>query len=127
MEPCALCGSLDELERHHLVPRSAVAAIQPRPTALASWTIKVCPSCHKRIHEVFLDHLRLSGKVEGFEDVDIYGYIKYQLIKRFLKEKDPMRYKEWRAFLDEFNESVFKEIEAEGDDGWRGYKVREVR
>ena len=108
---CELCGNMDRLERHHLVPRTVVKDIQPESNVFKNWIIKVCPSCHKRIHQSFLDHLRLAGNVEGLEDVDAFAVIKYQIIKRFLKERHPGLYKQWRIFLDEFTESVFKEME----------------
>jgi hypothetical protein len=113
-DKCELCGAMEKLQRHHLVPKSVLRALPPRPQGwFTNPTIIVCDICHKKIHESFLDHLRRSGKVEGLEDVDAFAVIKYQLIKRFLKEKHPGMYKEWRIFLDEFTESVFTEMEKE--------------
>jgi hypothetical protein len=111
---CKLCGKEANLQKHHLIPKCVIKAVQETPTEVSNMVIKVCPDCHRKIHESFLDHLQLSGDVHGFEGMDVYGCMKYHLIKDFLKARHHTIYLEWRNYLKEFVANVFTEMDKEG-------------
>jgi hypothetical protein len=59
--------------------------------------------------------LSFSGRIRGLEGCDVYGAIKYQLIKDYLKREHPGVYPAWRKHLARMVDSVFKEMDLESN------------
>ena len=61
MQPCALCGRMEETTRHHLYPRSMHTRLKKKRAQGAKrllgadllQTVELCPPCHQRVHQLF--------------------------------------------------------------------------
>ena len=101
-ETCKLCDREGrQLTRHHLIPKSITRKINPSNN-MAEWVVRLCPECHRAIHNHLIDHIFIERKFTPDAKVE---YLKLYMMKTFYKTNYPDQYKEfrehWKGYLKE--------------------------
>ena len=109
MIQCKLCKKeVEKLQKHHLIPQCVVKEIDKNNKEFNKFIIFVCDDCHQKIHNAFITHLVMTGKIKGFSKMRA---IEYNLIKDFLFEKDPRIWEEYKGYKKEVLNEFFKELD----------------